>query len=129
MIAFGRRCSTWADLISSQHHFERKSLCSQSVLPGSTGKLNKSAYHASTRAVSGLSTDPGRAVVRKKRSVATQPPSRAHIHDVGRRVPIFSQPGTRQADHVGARWTGPGPTWAVVSPKMLLELRPTFPNR
>src|SRR5215831_7261856 len=60
MTAFGRRGATWADLMSSQHLFERKSWCSQSVLPGSTGKVSKSiGYHASTRAVSGLSTANG----------------------------------------------------------------------
>ena len=48
----------------------------------------------------------------KIRSVATQPPSRAHIHDASSRVRLFSQLGTRQADCVGARWTEPGPTWA-----------------
>src|SRR5215471_11003942 len=51
-------------------------------------------------------------VVRKKRSVATQPPSRAYIHDASRRVWISSQPGTPQADCVGARWREPATSWA-----------------
>src|SRR5262249_134270 len=54
---------------------------------------------------------PGGLVVRKKRSVATQPPSRAYIHDASRRVRISSQPGTPQADCVGARWREPAPSW------------------
>src|SRR5262249_37088783 len=49
----------------------------------------------------------------KIRSVVTQPPLRAHIHDASRRVRISSQPDIRQADCVGARWTAPGPTWAL----------------
>jgi hypothetical protein len=52
------------------------------------------------------------ALVRKKRSVPTQPPSRAHIHDASRRVRISSQLGIRQAECVCARWVGPGPTRA-----------------
>ena len=52
----------------------------------------------------------------KKKFVATQPPSQAHIHDAGRRVRISSQPGSRQADCVGARWKEAGPTWAPADP-------------
>jgi hypothetical protein len=48
----------------------------------------------------------------QKKVVTTQPPSRAPIHDASRRVRISSQPGTRQADYVGARWREPAPTWA-----------------
>ena len=48
----------------------------------------------------------------KTRSVATQPPSRAHIRDASRPVRISSPPGIRQADCVGACWKGAGPTWA-----------------
>ena len=47
-----------------------------------------------------------------KKSVTTQPPSRAVFMDASRRVRISSQPGTRQADCVGDRWREPAPTWA-----------------
>ena len=50
-------------------------------------------------------------MVRKERSVATQPPSRANIRDASRQVRIFSQPGTPQAGCASAGWRKP-PTWA-----------------
>ncbi len=49
----------------------------------------------------------------KIRSVATQPPARAHIHDASRRVRISSQPDIRQSACVCARWAGPVPTRAL----------------